>query len=174
MIKELISHQKISEKNIELAKKISNDFQNKPLTIISILKGSFIFTADLIRLIETKNEIEIYFVQISSYKGTEQIQKPKIAENIKDIDIKNKNILIIEDIIDSGKTLKTFIEKLKKFNPNMIKICTLLDKKICRNPKIKIDIDYFGFEIKNDFVVGYGLDFEQKYRNLNFIGILEK
>lgn len=164
----LIDEESIAKRIDELAKQISNDYKNEELTVICILKGATIFTCDLIR----KLTIPVYldFMVVSSYIDTESTGSVKI---IKDLDhtISNKNILIIDDIIDTGRTLQHLVNTLKVRNPKSIKLCTLLDKPARRVNNLKVD--YFGFKIENEFVVGYGLDYNQKYRNLSFIGKVE-
>ena len=161
----LIDEESIAKRIDELANQISNDYKNEELTVICILKGATIFTCDLIR----KLSIPVYldFMVVSSYVDTESTGSVKI---IKDLDhtISNKNVLIIDDIIDTGMTLQHLVNTLKVRNPKSIKLCTLLDKPARRVNNLKVD--YYGFKIKNEFVVGYGLDYNQKYRNLSFIG----
>lgn len=164
----LINEDDIAKRINELAKQISNDYQNEELTVICILKGATIFTCDLIR----KLSIPVYldFMIVSSYADMESTGNVKI---IKDLDhsIFNKNVLIIDDIIDTGRTLQHLVNTLKVRKPSSIKLCTLLDKPARRVNNLKVD--YFGFKIENKFVVGYGLDYNQKYRNLSFIGKVE-
>lgn len=163
----------INEKDIairigELAKQISEDYKDKELTVICILKGATIFTCDLIRKISVP--VYLDFMIVSSYADMESTGSVKI---IKDLDhtIFGKDVLIIDDIIDTGRTLQHLVNTLKVRKPNSIKLCTLLDKPARRVNNLKVD--YFGFEIEDEFVVGYGLDYNQKYRNLSFIGKME-
>lgn len=152
----------------ELAFKINNDYKGETLHIICILKGSIFFTCELAKRLTVP--VEIDFMQVSSYgDGTESSGQIKI---IKDLDspVTGKHIMIIEDILDSGRTLSRLIEYLKTKNPAGISVCTLLDKPSRREYPVKAD--YNGFEIEDRFVVGFGLDYAQRYRNLPYIGIL--
>ena len=154
---------------MNLGKKITKQYKGKELVLICILKGSTYFTADLSRYIE--NDITLDFMKVSSYGNSTESSgnielKMDLSTNIKD-----KDVIIIEDIIDTGYTLKYLKEYLYTKKPNSIKICTLLDKKPRR--KIDIEADYVGFEIEDKFVVGYGLDYMEKYRNLPYVGYIE-
>jgi len=169
-IKVLISEEEIKERVQKIAKKITEDYNDEELVAICILKGSLYFTVDLTKNIQNKNLI-IDFMRVSSY-GNEF----KSSGNIKikkdlDINIENKNVLVIEDIIDSGNTLYYLREELLKRNPKSFKICTLLDKKARREKDI--NPDYVCFEIDDKFVVGYGLDYKDLYRNLPYVGYVE-
>jgi len=137
---------------------------------VCILKGAFLFLADLVREIDIP--VSVDFMAISSYAGqTESTGQVKI---LKDLDtlIEDRHVLIVEDIIDTGLTMNSVIKLLKTRKPKSIKICTLLDK--VERRVINVKIDYYGFQIPNSFVVGYGLDFEEKYRNLPYIGVLKE
>ena len=138
---------------------ISKYYQNNPITVLSILKGSLLFTSDLIREIDLQMNIE--FLRLTSYQGTKR-KSIKLNDSI-DFEIRGKNMLIIEDIIDSGNTIHYIVDELKKHNPNSIKIATFLLKPSAYNFDMKID--WIGFNIKDDFVVGYGLDYNEMYRN---------
>ncbi|MDP4133513.1 MAG: hypoxanthine phosphoribosyltransferase [Bacillota bacterium] len=165
----LISEEELDAKVRELAAKITEDYKGKELVMIGILKGSVVFASDLLKHINTPMYLE--FMAVSSY-GKES-ETSGIVTLKKDIDIKlsGKNVLIVEDIIDSGYTMKYLKELLKDRMAESVKICTLLSKPSRR--KVDIDIDYYGFEIPDEFVVGYGLDFAEKYRNLPFVGVLK-
>ena len=165
----IISKKEIKSKVKELGKTISKDYQNRNLLLVSILKGSVVFLADLIR--EINVPLSIDFICASSYgKDAFSSGKIQILKDL-DVDVKGYDILIVEDILDSGNTLRYIIEMLQKRNPNSIKLCTLMNKSKQNGNKIKCD--YEGFKIPNEFVVGYGLDYNEKYRNLSFIGILK-
>lgn len=168
-IKRLIEEEKLQEKIKELAEKITIDYKGKELTLICILKGSTFFTVDLAKRID--NNLKIEFIQVSSY-GSETISSGKIELKL-DLkeSIEGKDVLIVEDIIDTGRTLSYLIEHLKGRNPNSLKLCTLLDKPERR--KYDVNVDYVGFEIPDKFVVGYGLDCDEHYRNLPYIGYIE-
>lgn len=169
-IKVLIEKENIEKRIDELALKIQNDYLNKDILVICILKGSLFFTVDLTKRINN-HKLEIDFMRISSY-GDELISSGNI-NIIKDLesDINGRNVLIVEDIIDSGNTLYYLKDILEKRNPKSLKICTLLDKKSRRVKNIVPD--YIGFEIENKFVVGYGLDYKDCFRNLPFIGYVD-
>ena len=158
-LKKLIDKKEINNNIKQMGVDISKYYDNNPITVVSILKGSLLFTSDLIREIDLQMYIE--FLRLTSYKGTRR-KSIKINDSI-DFDIKGRNMLIIEDIIDSGNTIHYIVDELKKYNPNSIKIATLLFKPSTYNFDMKID--WIGFNIKNDFVVGYGLDYNEMYRN---------
>lgn len=163
--KVLIDEQTLQNRIYELAKQIEKDYEAKDLTLVCILKGSTIFTVDLAKKMNKKLKLE--FMQVSSYGG-EKISSGKI--NLKlDLgdNIQGENLLIVEDIIDTGRTLSYLIEHLKQKNPASIKICTLLDKPERREYDVKVD--YTGFQIPDKFVIGYGLDDKEFYRNLPYI-----
>lgn len=165
----LISKQQIEEKAIELGRKIAKDFKGEDVTLVCVLKGSSVFFADLIRAIDL--DINIDFIAVSSYGNT--MASGGEVKLIKDLDesAKGKNIIIVEDIIDSGFTLNYLVNLLSTRSPKSLKICTLLDKPSRR--KAKVQPDYVGFQIPDKFVVGYGLDYAEKYRNLPEICVLK-
>ena len=169
-IKVLIEKENLEKRIDELALEIQNDYLNKDILVICILKGSLFFTVDLTKRINN-HKLEIDFMRISSY-GDELISSGNI-NIIKDLesDINGRNVLIVEDIIDTGNTLYYLKDILEKRNPKSLKICTLLDKKSRRVKNIVPD--YIGFEIENKFVVGYGLDYKDCFRNLPFIGYVD-
>lgn len=167
-IRVLLSNEEIREKIRELAGVISRDYEGKDLLIVCVLKGAVIFLCDLIR--ELKIPLEIDFMAVSSY-GSSTVTSG-IVRILKDLDtsIENKDVLIVEDIIDSGLTLSYLRENLLSRNPRSLKIITLLDKPERR--KVNIKPDYYGFQIPDEFVVGYGLDFNEKYRNYPDVCVL--
>lgn len=167
--KVLVTEEELKEKVTELGKKISEDYKGKNLLLVSILKGSVAFMADLMRAITVPCQID--FMSVSSYgSGVKSSGVVKIIKDI-DIEIEGYDILIVEDILDSGLTLSYLMDILKTRKANSIKICTLLSKPERR--KVQVDVSYEGFVIPDEFVVGYGLDYDEKYRNLPFIGILK-
>ena len=170
MLKKLFSRRDISAAVKRLARSIQDDFPGEELLFICLLKGSFVFTADIIR--EVKNDSKIDFLRVYSY-GKRMKSKGKIAIT-KDLeeDIRNKNVIILEDIIDSGLTLKAVKEMLEKRKPKNIRICALIDKKVRR--EVEIEGDYIGFTIEDGFVVGYGIDYAEQYRNCPDIYVIEK
>lgn len=164
------SQQQLQDKVNEIGKQISEDYKDKNLMLVSVLKGSVVFMADLMRAITVPCEID--FMAVSSYGNkTNSSGSVRIIKDL-DRDIEGYDLLIVEDILDSGKTLSYIKEILLARKPRSIRICTLLDKPERRNSDIVAD--YSGFEVPNEFVVGYGLDFAQKYRNLPFIGVLKE
>lgn len=166
----LIEEKQINEKVKELAKRISDDYRKKENTpcLVGLLKGSFIFIADLSRYIDIP--IEIDFMIVSSYGNNQIGSEIKILKDI-DVQLSGRDVIIVEDIIDTGYTLEKICEVLQTRNIASLKICALLNKPSRR--KVNIDIDYNGFNIEDEFVVGYGIDYAQKYRNLNYIGVVE-
>lgn len=165
----LFSEEVIAEKVKEIAEKISKDYEGKDLVVIGILKGSSLFMADVIRRITVPCEID--FMAVSSYgKSTES---SGIVRILKDLDqsIENKDVLIIEDIVDSGVTLTYLLKYLKERNASSVEIATLLNKPARR--RSEVPVKYIGFEVPDEFVVGYGIDYAEKYRNLPFVGILK-
>jgi hypoxanthine phosphoribosyltransferase len=165
----LLSEETIREKVAELGARISSDYKGKNLLMVGILKGSVVFMSDLMREITIPSRID--FMSVSSYGAG--VKSSGVVKIIKDLDIplQGYDVLIVEDILDSGLTLHYIIEILKSRNPHSIKICTLLDKPYSRQADVKTD--YHGFDIPDKFVVGYGLDFAEKYRNLPFVGVLK-
>lgn len=166
----LFTESEIKKRVEELAKIINNDYKDEHVVLVCILKGSYIFTADLSRNLDISCQIE--FMQVSSYgDSTETSGSLRIIKDL-NIPVDGKHLLIIEDIIDTGLTLKNLKAMLQTRNPASVKIAAFLDKPSRR--KVDIEADYVGFEIDDLFVVGYGLDFSQKYRNLPHIAILNE
>ena len=164
----LINKAKLEKRIEELAKQIEKDYEGEEIVLIGILKGSVMFMAELAKKI--KNSVILDFMDVSSYDGTESTGKIKINKDIRD-SIEGKDIIIVEDIIDTGRTLTYVLEYLKQKNPNSIKIATMLSKPSRR--VMELNVDYIGFSIEDKFVVGYGLDYNEKYRNLPYIGYIE-
>ncbi len=164
----LIKEEEIRQKVKELGKRITYDYQNKDLFVIGILKGSVVFLADLIR--EISLPLEIDFMAVSSYGATTHTSGVVRIMKDLDTDINNKDVLIIEDIIDTGLTLSYLKENLLSREPASLKVCTMLDKPDRR--KVQLIPDYNGYEIPDEFVVGYGLDYNQNFRNLPYIGVV--
>ncbi|MGB9714996.1 MAG: hypoxanthine phosphoribosyltransferase [Thermodesulfovibrionales bacterium] len=161
--------EQIQNKVKELADRISDDYTGKDILAIGVLKGAFMFFSDLVRAI--KVPLTIDFVVASSYAKTETTGDVKIHYDIRE-DISGKDVLLIEDIIDSGFTLNFIRERILAKKPKSLKICVFLDKKERR--RVDVPLDYVGYEIPNVFVVGYGLDYENKFRNLPYIAIFKK
>ena len=163
-----ISSDKIQGRIEELSKKVEEDMRDKNPLFIVILNGAFLFASDLIKKI--KINCEVTFVRVASYDGTESTGKIRnllgLHENVKD-----RNVVIIEDIVDRGETMQFLLEEIRKFHPAEVKVATLLFKP--QALKYSIDLHYVGFEVPNDFLVGYGLDYDGLGRNLNDIYVLE-
>lgn len=165
----LLSENEIKQKVNELAQVIESEYEGQDILLVGILKGASVFVADLMRAI--KLDVNIDFMSVSSYgSGTTSSGTVKILKDL-DVDIDGKNVLIVEDIIDSGATLRNLYDTLMTRNPKSLRLCTLLDKPSRR--KVNIDVDYVGFVIEDKFIVGYGIDYDEKYRNLPYIGIVE-
>ena len=166
-LKVVITKEQIQQKVKELGSHISRDYDGEEVILICNLKGAFIFLADLCRYITA--HVNIDFIATTSYKGTESSGDVRIIKDLK-MDIQGKNLLLVEDIVDTGYTIDYTLKYLALHKPKSIKICTLLDKKCKR--KVDINIDYQGFVIGDRFVVGYGLDYNERYRELDYIGEL--
>ena len=151
-----------------MAKQIQKDYEGKEIVFVGILKGSVMFMTELAKNI--KSSVELDFMDVSSYEGTESTQKVTIHKDIRN-SIEGKDVVIVEDIIDTGRTLTYVLDYLKQKNPNSIKIATMLTKPSRR--VMGLNVDYIGFAIEDKFVVGYGLDYNEKYRNLPYIGYIE-
>ncbi|AEH44501.1 hypoxanthine phosphoribosyltransferase [Thermodesulfatator indicus DSM 15286] len=162
-LKLVISEKEIRIKIEELAEAISQDYAGKKPVFIGVLKGAFIFLADLVRKVSLEG-LEIDFVRLASYGLSDTTSgEVKIIKDI-ELDLENKDVLVIEDIIDTGITLDFFLKHLEKYKPNSVKVCCLIDKPQRR--EIEVPIHYRGFYIREGFLVGYGLDFAEKYRQL--------
>lgn len=165
----LITEEALQEKVTEMGRQISEDYRGKDLLMISVLKGSIVFMADLMRAVSIPCEID--FMSVSSYgTGTKTSGVVKIEKDL-DRQLTGKDLLIVEDILDSGMTLSYITGMLEQRGTNSIRICTLLDKPDRR--KADIEANYCGFVVPDEFVVGYGLDFAEKYRNLPYVGVLK-
>ena len=165
----LFSQQQLEERVDQIAQEITRDYAGKEIVLISVLRGSFVFMADLCRRIDLPCTID--FMSVSSYgSGTSSTGQVQITKDLSG-DISGKHILVVEDILDSGNTLSYLLQILQARHPASMKLCTLLDKP---DRRIKpVHVDYSGFSIPDEFVVGYGLDFAEKYRNLPYIGVLK-
>ncbi|MBE6728516.1 MAG: hypoxanthine phosphoribosyltransferase [Ruminococcaceae bacterium] len=163
----LASQEELKQICKDLGEQITKDYEGKNLLVVSVLKGAVVFMADLLR--EIKCDCRIDFMAVSSYSGTKTTGVVKIKKDL-DVDVAGCDILIVEDILDSGLTLSYLKKILEDRNAASIKICTLLDKP--ENRKADIKADYIGKVIPDEFVIGYGLDYDEKYRNLPFVGVL--
>ena len=168
-IRVLIPEEQVEEKIKEMAEQISGDIGDEPITLICILKGSVFFSCELAKHI--KGPVLLDFMSVSSYGA--ETESSGVVRIIKDLDtpIDGKNVLVVEDIIDTGRTLSYLLENLQARKPKSLKLCTLLDKPERR--VVDVNVDYIGFQIPDEFVVGFGLDYAQRYRNLPYIGVLE-
>ena len=166
----LVSEEQLKAKVAELGARISKDYEGKNLVLVSILKGSVVFMADLLRAVTIPCNID--FMVVSSYGGSNTTSSG-LVKIIKDLDgdLSGKDVLIVEDILDTGITLSNLVPMLKMRHPNSVKICTILSKPSRR--MADIEPDYCGFEVPDEFVVGYGLDYDEKYRNLPYVGVLK-
>ena len=166
----LISEEQLKETVAKMGAQISKDYEGKNLLVISVLKGAAVFMSDILRAITIPCRID--FMAASSYgAGTQTKGSVKIIKDL-DIDVSGFDILIVEDILDSGVTLSNIIKLLESRKANSVKVCTLLSKPARR--KVEVPVAYEGFEVPDEFVVGYGLDYAELYRNLPFIGILKE
>lgn len=166
----LLSEQQIQARIQELGEELTKEYADKNPVIVGVLKGVVVFYADMIRHIQVPCQMD--FMWISSYAGTDSTGKMLVRQDVS-ADIEGRHVLILEDIFDTGNSLEFTVNHLKKQNPASIKICTLLDKPERRRAGVTLKADYVGFTIPNAFVVGYGLDYNEKYRNLPYVGILK-
>ncbi len=165
----LVTEEQLREKTLELGAQISKDYAGQDLVLVSILKGAVVFMADIMRAVTIPCAID--FMIVSSY-GSENTVSTGLVKIIKDLDgdLGGKHVLIVEDIMDTGITLSNLVPMLKLRNPESVKVCAILDKPSRR--KADIQPDYKGFEVPDEFVVGYGLDYNEQYRNLPYVGVL--
>ena len=166
----LLTQEQIQNRIRELGQVLTAEYADKNPVIIGVLKGVVVFYADMIRQIKVPCQMD--FMWLSSYSGTNSTGKMLVRQDVT-ADIKGRHVLILEDIYDTGTSLDFTVRHLAEKEPASIKICTLLDKPERRRPGITLQADYVGFTIPNAFVVGYGLDYNEKYRNLPFVGILK-
>lgn len=170
-IRVLLTEEEVDRRIGEIAEQISKDYAGQEVHLICILKGGVFFTCELAKRLTVP--VTMDFMSVSSYGGG--TESSGIVKLVKDLDesLEGKNVLIVEDIIDSGRTLAYLIDVLKQRKPAQIRLCTLLDKPE-RRVKKQVKVDYVCFTIPDEFVVGYGLDYDQKYRNLPYIGVVEQ
>lgn len=165
----LITEEELKEKVQELGKILTKDYKDKNPLVICVLRGAVMFLSDLLREIDTF--VDMDFMAVSSYEGTNSSGVVNIVKDLS-TNIEGRDVLIVEDILDTGRTLDYLMRILNQRHPKSMKICSLLIKK--GREEIKVPVDYYGFYIPNEFVVGYGLDYDDKYRNLKYIGILKE
>jgi hypoxanthine phosphoribosyltransferase len=168
-LKPLFSKQEIAETVARLAREISADYADKKVVLVGVLKGAFVFLADLVRQLTIPVEIE--FVRIASYGSRKESSGEVMVKKDVEIPLEGKDILIIEDIVDTGISLKFLMEHLSAHNPSSLRVCALVDKKSRR--KIEVLVDYTGFVIDDGFIVGYGIDFNERYRALPEICVVD-
>ena len=166
----LLSEEQIKTRIKELGQELSREYAGKNPLVVGVLKGVVVFYADMIRAIDVPCQLD--FMWISSYRGTNSSGTMNVRCDLS-ADVKGRHVLILEDILDTGNSLQYTYDYLMTKEPASLKICTLLDKPERRNPSVTIKADYTGFVIPNEFVVGYGLDFNEAYRNLPFVGVLK-
>ena len=166
----MITEEQIKARIAELGEELSREYAGKNPVVVGALKGVVVFYADMIRQITVPCQMD--FMWISSYKGTNSTGTTQVRQDIVS-DIEGRHVLILEDIFDTGNSLDFAVKHLQARNPASLKICTLLDKPERRNPNITLEADWVGFTIPNEFVVGYGLDYDEYYRNLPFVGVLK-
>lgn len=165
----LVSEEEIKAKVTELGQRISQDYGDQELVLIGLLRGAIVFLSDLMRAINIP--VRLDFIGIQSYGASTESGAVRLVMDL-ETDIAGRHVLVVEDIVDTGKTLSYLVENLKARQPASLRICALLDKPDRR--QVPIDVDYVGFEIPDKFVVGYGLDFAEGYRNLPFVGVLKE
>ncbi|MBI5631546.1 MAG: hypoxanthine phosphoribosyltransferase [Elusimicrobia bacterium] len=165
----LLDEEAIRERVRALGAQISRDYAGRKLTLVGILKGSVVFLGDLMRTLEL--ECSIDFICVSSYNGASSSGAVRLILDLRE-SAQGKDLLVVEDIMDTGLTLHYLLDALQARQPRSVEVCALLDKPECR--KVPIAAKYVGFEIPNHFVVGYGLDYQEKYRNLPYVGVLKK
>ena len=166
----LLSEEQIQAKIQELGQILSQEYAGKDPIFVGVLKGVVIFYADMVRAITVPCQFD--FMWISSYKGTNSTGNMEVKRDVS-ADLKGRHVVILEDIFDTGNSLDYTYKHLLSKEPASLKICTLLDKPDRRNPAVTLQADYVGFTIPNEFVVGYGLDFNEHYRNLPYVGVLK-
>jgi hypoxanthine phosphoribosyltransferase len=164
----LITREQIARRVQELSRAIASDFAGRDLVVVSLLNGTVMFLADLVRHLEMPLHLD--FIGVSSY-GAGTVSRELVYTKELRLDVRGRDVLLVDDILDTGKTLHAVIKKLRELKPRRIKTCVLLDKPAGR--KQKIEADYVGFKIPDLFVIGYGLDYAERYRNLPFVGVLK-
>lgn len=166
MVKPFIETEKLQQRIKELGAEITRDFKGEQVVMVGVLNGSFLFLADLVRTLNLPVQIE--FVSLSSYEGTESTGQVRFHLDVKQ-NLEGKNVVLVEDIVDTGLTIQFLLKHFKLKNPKTLKLCSLLRKKA--RLKTEVAIDYLGFDIEDKFVIGYGLDFNGNYRELPYIGV---
>ena len=166
----LVTEEQVQAKVKELAKQLSKDYAGKDPVFVGVLKGVVIFFADLVRNVEIPCEID--FMSIASYSGTNSTGRTEIRKDLS-VDIKGRHVVILEDIFDTGTSLSFTVNHLLNKQPASLAVCTFLDKPERRKPGVTLVPEYVGYTVPNEFVVGYGLDYNEHYRNLPYVGVLK-
>ncbi|OGR97333.1 MAG: hypoxanthine phosphoribosyltransferase [Elusimicrobia bacterium RBG_16_66_12] len=169
ILKILLDEQALRSRTRELGAQISRDYAGRRLLVVGVLKGSLIFMADLLRAIGAEVDVHVDFVAVASYAGTASTGTIRVLLDLRE-NPEGRDVLVVEDIVDTGLTLTSLTETLRARRPRSLEVCTLLDKPDCR--KIPFQPKYVGFKIPNEFVVGFGLDFDERYRQLPYVGVL--
>lgn len=163
-----LSQEQIASKVSELATQMNTDYKDESIIVVCVMNGSFIFVSDLVRKMD--GDVILDFISCSSYEGTQSTGALTIQKDIR-TNIEGKNVILVEDIVDTGLTISKLVEDFKKRSPKSLKVASLLHKSV--KTVVPVQIDYLGFEIEDKFVIGYGLDFDDRYRQLPYIGIYE-
>ena len=166
----LLSEEQIKNRVAQLGQELLRDYGDKNPVFVGVLKGVVVFYADMIRAFDAPCELD--FMRVSSYRGTQSTGNVVVRQNVT-VDLTGRHVVILEDILDTGRSLEFVCDHLRRKGAASVKICTLQDKPEGRAPGVTLRADYVGFTIPNAFVVGYGLDFDEKYRNLPYVGILK-
>ncbi len=170
ILKILITEEQIKNRVVELGKQITEDYKGKDLVFVGVLKGVVVFFSDLVRAVDLPCEFD--FMWVSSYQGTNSTGKLVVKRDVS-ADLKDRHVVILEDIFDTGNSLEFTYNHLLTKEPASVRICTFLDKPERRRAGVTVKADYVGFTVPNEFVVGYGMDFDELYRNLPYIGVLK-
>lgn len=166
--KELISKEELEKRITELAEQIDKDYLGREVTIVCVMRGAVFFTVELTLKMKTKLKYE--FITISSYEGTDTTGEITLRTDLRE-SIEGKDVLIVEDIIDTGRSMRYLIDHLRSKNPRTLKVCTLANK--AERREIEVPIDYIGFEVPNKYIVGFGFDIDNNYRNMPYVATLE-
>lgn len=167
--KVLISQEEIQKRLYELAAQLDKDYEGKEIVVLCVMRGGVFFTVDLTLKMKTKMKYE--FMTISSYEGTESTGQIRLVQDLRE-SIEGKDVLILEDIVDTGRSMSYLLEYLRSKNPNSLKLCVLANK--AERREVEVPIDYIGFEVPNKYIVGYGFDIDNAYRNIPYIGYVEE
>lgn len=168
-IKVLISQEEIQNRLYQLAEQLDKEYEGKEITVLCVMRGGVFFTVDLTLKMKTKMKYE--FLTIASYEGTESTGEIRLIQDLRE-SIKGKDVLILEDIVDTGRSMSYLLEYLRSKEPNSLKLCVFANK--AERREVEVPIDYIGFEVPNKFLVGYGFDIDNAYRNIPYIGYVEE